>query len=74
MSHKLTNLVLTIFIPWSTVNESISSPPGLRPGYASQKARTRVSVKVRASKITTESPEAYIYKHTGFSLGARRKG
>ena len=36
----------TIFIPGSTANESIPSPQSLRPGYASQNARTRVSAKV----------------------------
>ena len=60
MNLKPTGLVLTIFIPESTANEQISSLPCLRPGNASQNARTRASARVRASRITIESPEVYI--------------
>ena len=57
---RIVDLALTVFIPESTANELISSLPCLRPGNASQNARTRTSPKVGASRITTESPEAYI--------------
>lgn len=73
MDHKMVNLVLTILIPESTANESIPPPPCLSPGYASQNARTRVSAKVWASKMMTESPEVYIYKDPGFSTGTGQK-
>jgi len=57
---RIADLALTVFIAESTANELISSPPCLRPGNASQNARTRTSAKLRASRITTESPEEYI--------------
>lgn len=65
--------ILTMFIPESTADDWISCPPCRRPGNASQNATTRVSAKVRASKITMESPDVWICTHPSFSPRTERE-